>query len=61
MSDKIKLDGDYFDRPERGRVPPPSNGGEVRSGGGTVAPVPGGVPGTQSGPAKDPPQPPRDR
>jgi hypothetical protein len=61
MAEK-KLDGNYWDRPPRGQVPTPSNGGEVMTRGGTrVAPVPGGVPGTGSGPAKDAPQPPRDR
>lgn len=58
-----QLDGNYWDRrgPD-GRPLLPSNGGEVRTNGGTrVEPVPGGVPGTGAGPAKDAPQPPRDR
>lgn len=61
MAEK-KLDGNYWDRPPRGLVPTPSNGGEVMTHGGTrVEPVLGGVPGTKSGPAQDAPQPPRDR
>jgi hypothetical protein len=62
MAEK-KLDGNYFDRPLGGKVPLPGNGGGVKIVDKNVSGVPGSVPGTASGPAKDAPiQPtPRDR
>jgi hypothetical protein len=63
MATEKKLDGNYWDRPLSGKVPLPGNGGGVKIVDKNVSGVPGSVPGTASGPAKDAPvQPtPRDR
>jgi hypothetical protein len=64
MSDKIKLDGNYWNqRGPTGQPLSPGNGGGVKVADRDISGVPGSVPGTASGPAKDAPvQPtPRDR
>jgi len=55
MATERKLDGNYWDRLPGGRVPLPGNGGGVRIADRNIVGVPGSVPGTASGPAKDEP------